>query len=70
MTQQMPLPFNISCSSKSDWFYLPGFTFLVPAYQGSPGQNPMAIYHAHGATGKMWSCGLGFRIRIGIMVRF
>jgi len=23
-----------------DWFYLPGFTFLVPAYAGSPGQNP------------------------------
>jgi len=23
-----------------DWFYLPGFTFLVPAYPGSPGQNP------------------------------
>jgi len=23
-----------------DWFYLPGFTFLVPAYQGSPRQNP------------------------------
>jgi len=23
-----------------DWFYLPGFAFLVPAYPGSPGQNP------------------------------
>jgi len=23
-----------------DWFYLPGFTFLVPAYPGSPRQNP------------------------------
>ena len=22
-----------------DWFYLPGFTFLVPAHPGSPGQN-------------------------------
>jgi len=22
------------------WFYLPGFTFLVPAQLGSPGQNP------------------------------
>jgi len=22
------------------WFYLPGFTFLVPAHPGSPGQNP------------------------------
>jgi len=24
----------------SYWFYLPGFNFLVPAYLGSPGQNP------------------------------
>jgi len=24
----------------SDWFYLPGFTFLVPAHPDSPGQNP------------------------------
>jgi len=23
-----------------DWFYLPGFNFLVPAHPGSPGQNP------------------------------
>jgi len=23
-----------------DWFYLPGFTFLVPAAPGCPGQNP------------------------------
>ena len=23
-----------------DWFYLPGFTFLVPGYPGSPGPNP------------------------------
>ena len=23
-----------------DWFYLPGFTFLVPARPGGPGQNP------------------------------
>jgi len=23
-----------------DWFYIPGFTFLVPAHPGSPGQNP------------------------------
>jgi len=23
-----------------DWFYLPGFTFLVPVHPGSPRQNP------------------------------
>jgi len=26
-----------------DWFYLPGFTFLVLAYHGSPGQIQRAI---------------------------
>ena len=25
---------------KKYWFYLPGFTFLVPAHLGSPRQNP------------------------------
>ena len=37
MVQLMPLslaPVN------PDWFYLPGFTFLVPAHPFSPGQNP------------------------------
>jgi len=23
-----------------DWFYFPGFTFLVPAHPGSPGHSP------------------------------
>jgi len=27
-------------SVNPDWFYLPGFTFLVPDHPGSPGQNP------------------------------
>jgi len=26
-----------------DWFYLPGFTFLVLAPPGSPGQNPESL---------------------------
>ena len=43
MAQLMPLPLTISRSLapvNPDWFYLPGFTFLVPAYLGSPGQDP------------------------------
>jgi len=42
MAQLMPLPLTISCSSKSnlDLFYLPGFTFLVPAHPDGPRQNP------------------------------
>ena len=34
MAQLMPLPLTVSCSSKIQT----GFTFLVPAHPGSPGQ--------------------------------
>ena len=35
MAQLMPLPLTVSCSSKTQI----GFTFLVPAYPGSPGKE-------------------------------
>ena len=35
MAQLMPLPLTVSCSSKMQT----GFTFLVPAHMGSPGQG-------------------------------
>jgi len=35
MTQLMPLPLTVSCSSKIQI----GFTFLVPAHLGSPGHR-------------------------------
>ena len=35
MAQLMPLPLTVSCFSKIQI----GFTFLVPAYLGSPGQR-------------------------------
>ena len=35
MAQLMPLPLTVSCSSKIQI----GFTFLVPAYLGSPGKR-------------------------------
>jgi len=35
MAQRMPLPLTISCFSKVQF----GFTFLVPAHPGSPGQR-------------------------------
>ena len=37
MAQLMPLPFTVSCFSKSQI----GFTFLVPALPGSPGKGPL-----------------------------
>ena len=35
MAQLMPLPLTVSCLSKIQF----GFTFLVPAYPGSPGKR-------------------------------
>jgi len=35
MVQLIPLPLTVSCSSKNQI----GFTFLVPAHPGSPGQR-------------------------------
>ena len=35
LAQLMPLPLNVSCFSKIQI----GFTFLVPAHLGSPGQR-------------------------------
>jgi len=35
LAQLMPLPLNVSCFSKIEI----GFTFLVPAHLGSPGQR-------------------------------
>ena len=35
MAQRIPLPLTVSCSSKIQI----GFTFLVPAHPGSPGQR-------------------------------
>jgi len=35
IAQLMPLPLTVSCSSKIQI----GFTFLVPAYLGSPGKS-------------------------------
>ena len=37
MAQLMPLPLTVSCFSKVQI----GFTFLVPAYLGSPGKGPL-----------------------------
>ena len=37
MAQQIPLPLTVSCFSKIQI----GFTFLVPAHPGSPGQGPL-----------------------------
>jgi len=37
MAQQMPLPFTVSCFTKIQI----GFTFLVPADPGSPGQRAL-----------------------------
>jgi len=40
MAQLMPLPLKSLAPVNPDWFYLSGFTFLVPAHPGSPGHSP------------------------------
>ena len=40
MAQLMLLPLMSLAAVNPDWFYLLGFTFLVPADPGSSGQNP------------------------------
>jgi len=39
LAQQMQLPLALALVNP-EWLYLPGFTFLVLAHLGSPGQNP------------------------------
>ena len=39
MSQLMPLPLTVSCFSKIQI----GFTFLVPAYLGSPRKGPLNV---------------------------
>jgi len=36
-------PYSSLAPVNPDWFYLPGFTLLVPAHPGSPGQNPRGL---------------------------
>ena len=48
MAQMMTLPLTVSCSSKIQV----GFTFLVPAHLGSPGQQPLkGVCHEEAETG-------------------
>ena len=44
-----------------DWFYLPGFTFLVPAQPGSPGQNPRGLWNEMVVCVCVCVCGCHFR---------
>ena len=51
MAQLMPLPLTVSCFSKIQI----GFTFLVPAHLGSPGQRAVkcvCVFHRHEADTK------------------
>ena len=53
MAQLMPLPLTVSCSNKIQI----GFTFLVPAHLGSPGQRAVkrVLLLLYGGTaGSVW----------------
>jgi len=52
MAQLMPLPLNVSCFSKIQI----GFTFLVPAHPGSPGQRAVErVFVSHSVFLWKWS---------------
>ena len=53
MAQLMPLPLTVSCFSKTQI----GFTFLVPAHPGCPGQRAVkrVCYVAIIASDALWS---------------
>ena len=56
MAQLMPLPLTVSCSSKIQI----GFTFLVPAYPGSPGQRAVKLVCVYERM-TVWLCIAGAR---------
>jgi len=55
---------QVDCQSLSlapvnrDWFYMPGFTFPVPAHPGSPRQNPRGLWNTcacvHACQSSRW----------------
>jgi len=49
IAQRIPLPLTVSCSSKIQI----GFTFLVPAHPGSPGQRAVKCVCVY-STGDLW----------------
>ena len=53
MAQLMPLPLTVSCFSKIQI----GFTFLVPAYPGSPGKRAVKWVYVCVSARVRWSGG-------------
>jgi len=60
--QLMPLPLTVPCSSKIQI----GFTFLVPAYLGSPGQK--AVKRMYVCISKRDQCIFGAGVRLPLVV--
>ena len=60
MAQLMPLPLTVSCFSKIQI----GFTFLVPAHPGSPGQRAVKRVCVCSATGETFTS-LQYMYRVG-----
>ena len=55
MAQLIPLPLTVSCSSKIQI----GFTFLVPAHPGSPGQRAIKrVCCVYNGMSCIWGRGL------------
>ena len=52
MAQLMLLPLTVSCFSKIQI----GFTFLVPAHPGSPGQRAVMCVNCFLVSHRIWDC--------------
>jgi len=75
IAQLMPLPLTVSCSSKIHI----GFTFLVPAHPGRPGQRAVKrvcvcvpiwlLLHTPDFTVRNMS-GLGLHLQLGLVLGF
>ena len=61
MAQRIPLPLTVSCSSKIQI----GFTFLVPAHQGSPGQR--AVKRMCVQQNTTWNDEVAVEVDIGLL---
>ena len=64
MAWQMPLPLTVSCFSKIQI----GFSFLVPAYPGSPGKRAVKQVCVPGSPGQRAVKRARVRVRVCVIL--
>ena len=66
MAQLMPLPLTVSCFSKIQI----GFTFLVPAHLGSPGQGAVKRVCVFTDFCEPQVCGVGYLLKTFLFPKY